>query len=94
MRAELIQSDNGVAQARAVSSRSKSGCLGGTRWGELEGKEVVAVGGGDSLGAAALDSERPWSFEIIPLPNKGSPSGHLSSRARGSLSVLRWCLRL
>ena len=36
--------------------------FGGHTWGELEGKEVVAVGGGDSLGAAALDSERPWEF--------------------------------
>lgn len=36
--------------------------MGDTRWGELEGKEVVAVGGGDSLGAVALDSERPWEF--------------------------------
>lgn len=54
--------DNRVAQDREVSLRSKSGCLGDTQCGEAEGKAVVAVEGGDSLRAAALDGEKPWEF--------------------------------
>lgn len=37
----------------------KSGVLGG-HGGENWKARRLCVGGGDSLGAAALDSERPW----------------------------------
>ena len=64
-----IPSDSRVAQARAVSSRSKSGCLGDTHGENWKAKRLWLLEVETALVQRLWTVRGHRSLEIIPLPN-------------------------